>query len=138
VAAGCRATAAAVAEAGRLEVLVEVRLQSEGFVTFAAVVTLGGRVRLHVCPQVGTVGEGFAAVGAAVRFLSRMGPHVTLEQPRAGKSFAADGAHMRESVRQEMHRQRRHRDVRLAACGARPSTAGLETAVRLFVTRQVG
>ena len=69
----------AIAEARRLEVLVEVGFESEGFVTFAAVVRFGGRVRLHVSAQVGAIGKRLTAMGTAVGFLARVRSHVTLQ-----------------------------------------------------------
>ena len=118
--------------------LVEVGFEGERLVAFAAVVALGGRVRLHVSAQVGTVGEGLAAVGTAVRFLAGVRAHVTLEQPRAREGLATDGAHVRQGVRQQMHGQRRHGHVGLAAGRAGAGAARLQAAVRLLVTRQVG
>ena len=118
--------------------LVEVGLESEGFVALAAVMRLGGRMGLHVGAQIGTVSESLAAVGAAVGLLSRVRAHVTLQEPRPGKRLGADRANVREGVRQQVHRQRRHRDISLAAGRARSSATRLQAPVRLLVTRQVG
>ena len=74
-----RTACSAIAEARRLEVLVEVGFEGEGFVTFAAVVRFGGRMRLHMSAQVGAIGKGLAAMGATVGFLARVRSHVTLQ-----------------------------------------------------------
>lgn len=127
-----------ISKTRRLQVFVQVRLESEGFVAFAAVVRLGGRMRLHVSPQIRSVGERLAAVSASVRLLSRVRAHVTLQQPRPRKRLRTDGTDVRKSVSQQVHGQGRHGDVGLAASGARSSAAGLEAAMRLLVAGQVG
>ena len=94
----------AVAEARRLEVLVEVGLEGERLMAFAAVVRLGCRVRLHVRAQIGPVGERLATMSASVRLLAGVRTHVALQKPRARERLAAHGAHVRQSVREQVHR----------------------------------
>ena len=63
---------------------------------------------------------------------------MALQQPRPRESLAAHGAHVRQGVRQQVHRQGRHRDVSFSAGGTGAGASRLQTAVRLLVTRQVG
>lgn len=122
---------------GRLLVFVEVRLESETLVADGAPKTLGRRVRLHVGAQVRSVSERLEALVARVRLLSRVRPDVTLQQPRSRERLRAYGTYVLPPVRQQMHRQRRHRHVRLAARRATLGAARLDGTMRLLVARQV-
>ena len=82
---------------------VEVRLESEGFVAFATMMRLGGRMRLHVGPQIRAVGECLAAMSASVRLLARMRAHVTLKEPRTRKRLGAHWTDVRKGVGQQVH-----------------------------------
>lgn len=105
--------------------LVEVGLEGEGLVAQVALVVLVPGVRLHVRAQVGAVSKRLATVRTAVGFLPRVGAEVTLQQPGPGEQLAANPARMRQLVRQQVHGQGRHADVRLAACVALLSGLGV-------------
>ena len=55
---------------GRLLVFVQVRFQSESFVTLGAAETLGRRVGLQVGAKVGTISEGLTAPVTSVRLFT--------------------------------------------------------------------
>ena len=62
---------------------------------------------------------------------------MSAQQPRPRERLVARRAAVLEVVRQQVHRQRRHRDVDLAAVRTRPRVLAVDAAVRLLVTRQV-
>ena len=94
-------------------------------------------VRLQVCAQVRPVGERAAALRARERPLAGVRAHVALQQPRPRERLVARRAAVLEVVRQQVHRQRRHRDVDLAAVRARTRVLAVDAAVRLLVAGQV-
>lgn len=117
--------------------LVQVRLERERLVTRRALVVLVGRMRLHVRPQIRTIGERLAAVSASVGLLAGVATQMTLKQPRPREHLAADPATMRQLVRQNVHRQSGHTDVRLAALDALLGRLRVDAAMRLLVPRQI-
>lgn len=122
---------------GRLQVLVEVRLEGERLVAAEALIVLVRGVGLHVGPEVAPVGEGLAAVRAAVGLLAGVGAEVTLQEPGPGKHLAADPAGVGEFVREEVHGQRGHAHVGLPAGQTFLGGLGVEAPVGLLVSREV-
>ena len=92
---------------------------------------------LNVRAKVGAVGERFAAHGAREWLLARVRSLVAAKQPRPRERLVARRAAVLEVVREQVHRQRRHRDVDLPAVRARPGVFPVDAAVRLFVPGQV-
>lgn len=95
--------------------LIEVRLEREGLVTAFTLEILIDRMRLHVCTQIGAVRKGFATMCAAVGLFARMRAQMALQQPGTREELAADITTVRELVREQVHGERGHGDVRLAA-----------------------
>lgn len=95
------------------------------------------RVGHHVRTQVGPIGERFSALGARVRFLAGVRPQVALEQPRPAEHFPAHAARVRQLVREQMHGQGGHANVRLAARVAPLGRLRVQAPVRLLVPGQV-
>jgi len=118
-------------------VLVQIGLEGEGFVAPRALVILIGRVRLHVRPQIRAIGERLAAVGASVGLLAGVTTQMALKQPGPREHLAADPATVRQFVRQNVHRQGGHADVRLAAVDALLGRLRVDAAMRLLVPRQI-
>jgi len=100
-------------------------------------VDLVARVRHHVRAQVGPVRERFAALRARVRLLAGVRPQVALQQPRPAEHLAAHAARVRQLVREQVHGQRGHAHVRLAAHVAPFGRLRVQAPVRLLVPRQV-
>lgn len=125
-------------ETGRLVVLVQVRLESEGLVAAFALEVLEGRVGLHVGSQVGPVGERLPAVGAAERLLPRVGPHVALKEPGPAEGLPAHVALVLEVVGEEVHGHGGHRHVHLPAGRTLLGHLAVQRAVGLLVAAQVG
>lgn len=125
-------------EAGRFVVFVEVGLEGEGLVALLATVVLERRVGLHVGTQVGAVSKGLPAVGTPKGLLPGVRAHVSLQQPRPAEGLAAHGTLVFEVVGQQVHRQRRHGDVGLAARRALARQLAIQAAVRLLVPAEVG
>lgn len=92
---------------------------------------------LHVGAQIGAVGKRLAAVGATVWLFSCVRPEMALQQPRPRKQLAAHIAAVRQLVRQNVHGQRGHRDVRLAAHVALFGRLRVKAAVCLLVPGQI-
>lgn len=116
---------------------VQIRLEREGLFTILATEILVGRMRLHVSAQIRAVRERLAAMGAAVRFFARMRSQMALEQPRARELLTANAATVRQFVCEDVHGQRGHTDVGLAARHALLRRLRIQTSVGLLVTRQV-
>lgn len=116
---------------------VEVGFESESLVALLATVVLERRVGLHVRPQVGAVSKGLPAVRTAKGLLPGMRAHVSLQQPRPAEGLAAHGALVFEVVRQQVHGQRRHGDVRFATRRTLARQLAIQAAVRLLVPAEV-
>lgn len=127
-------TGRVVFEAGRLQVLVQVRLEGECFVTSRALEVLVDRVRLHVRSQVAPVRKRFAAVGASVRLLAGVRSQVTLQQPRSREELSTHTAAVRQLMSEDVHRQSGHRNISFAACVTLLRRLRVETAMSLLVT----
>lgn len=115
----------------------QVRLERERLGAARTAELLRRGVRLYVSAQVRPVGERLAALRAGERPLAGMRPFVTAQQPRPRERLVADRAAVLQVVRQQVHRQRRHADVQLAAVRTRPGVLAVDAAVGLLVTRQV-
>ena len=77
-------------------------------------------------------------MGAAVRFVARVGAHVALKEPRPRERLTTDIALVIQIVGEDVHGEGRHRDVHLVANVALFGAVGIERAVGLLMTRQVG
>lgn len=123
-----------LAEAGGLEVLVQIGLEGECLVAAGALVVLVGRVSLHVGTKVGAIGEGLAAMGTAVGFFAGVTAKMALKEPGTGEHFAADAAAVSEFVSEDVHGESGHAHVGLAAVDALFGRLGVETAMGLLVS----
>jgi len=92
-------------------------------------------MRLHVRSQIRTIGESLAAVGTSVRLLAGVAAQVTLQQPGPREHLAAYAAAVRELMREHVHRQGGHADVRLAAVNALLGRMRIDAAMRLLMPR---
>lgn len=100
-------------------------------------VVLVRRVRLHVCSQIRAIGERLAAVGASVGLLASVAAQVALQEPGPREHLATHAATVRKLVREHVHRQGGHADVRLAAVDALLGRLRVDAAMRLLVPRQI-
>jgi len=115
----------------------QVGLEGESFETARAAEPLGAGVGLYVCSQVGTVGECLTTQSAGEGFLSGMGSLMSAKKPRPRERLVARRAAILEVVGEEVHGQRRHRDIDLATVRTRPGVFPVDAAVGLFVTGQI-
>ena len=63
---------------------------------------------------------------------------MTLQKPRPGESLPTDVALVVEAVGEDVHGQRRHRHVHLAADVTLLGAVGIQAPVRLLVPAQIG
>jgi len=94
-------------------------------------------VGLHVRTQVRAVGKSFAAMRASVRLLSGVRPEVALQQPRPAEHLSAHVTRVRQLVRQLVHRECGHADIRLTAHVAPLGRLRVQAPVRLLVPGQI-
>lgn len=66
-----------------------------------------------------------------------MRSHMSLQKPGSAKGFSTHVALMKKLVSQNMHRQRRHWDIRLATVLAAFGELAVQASVRLFVSREI-
>jgi len=98
---------------------------------------LVSRVRHHVRAQVGPVRERFATLRARVRLLAGVRPKVALQQPRPAEHLSAHAARVRQLVREQVHCQCWHADVRFAASVAPLGRLRVQAPVGLLMSGQV-
>jgi len=101
------------------------------FICVLAVSTMG----LHVPGQLRALGACVRTELALIRLLAGVTTQVTLQQPGSREHLAANAAAVGELVREHVHRQGGHADVRLAAVNALFGRFGVEATVRLLVPR---
>ncbi len=94
-------------------------------------------MRLHVSPKVGAVGKRLVADGARIRFLSRVRPQMALKQPRSREGLSAHVALVVKIVCKNVHGERRHRDVHLAANVTLFGVVAVQASVCLLVSREI-
>lgn len=117
--------------------LIEVALQGERLIASRALKVFEAGVRLHVGTQIGTVGERFSAMSTSEWLLSRVGSHVALEKPWPRERLTADLAFVLQVMGEDVHRQRRHRNVYLITCRALLGQLRVGTSMGLLVSRQI-
>lgn len=119
--------------ASSLGVLVQETHPAEGFVATGAGILFGLQVGLEVSPEIGLVGKAPGAIVAPERLLAGVSAHVALKQPRPRETLAASLAFAWQSVRSDVHLERREASVALGAVVARESLLDLVGAVELLV-----
>lgn len=126
-----------IADAGRLQMLVEVGLERKRLMAPSTLEVLICRMGLHVCTQVAAICKCLATVCASIGFLAGVRAQVALQQPRPREQLAADSARVVQFVGQQVHGQRWHTDVGLATGDTLLGRLRVEAAVGLLVPRKV-
>lgn len=120
----------------------EVSFEGEGLSTLftlelLSTATHNDRVRLHVGSQVGPVCKGSPAVGTPIGFLARVRPPMALQQPGSREGLSTNVALMLQVVSQNVHRKRRHGNIKFSTVRTFLGQLAVETPMRLLVPTQI-